>query len=168
MNFRRLSPVDDEVLLHEAYLWDADAPAWYSAGDALFRPDSVEQYLAMAHDTNQVDIAVFNPDLCGLITFDHKGGGAFEIRLSAKRGTPLETLAYAGQQVRHQIFTIGAKIGVVWIAERNRHVIKLCEAIGFVRDGLTMYRGVYNRKVKRPIEWVRMVTTREQWMGEQV
>jgi len=173
MEIRRLNPMTDEALLREAFLWDSNAPDWYSTSDSLFRPDSVERYLEMAHNENQVDIGVFGGEMVGLITFDRKGDGIFEIRLSAKRTASLQTLTEAAYQVRYQIFSIGAKLGLVWIAKRNRHIIKLCEMIGFVRDGVTMYRGTHSRKkldgsfIYRPIEWVRLITTREQWLAEQ-
>lgn len=173
MEFRRLSPVDDEALLRTAFSWDAYSPSWYADSDSLFRPDSIERYLELTYNENQVDVGVFEGEMIGLITFDCKGNGVFEIRLSAKRGASLETLTEAAYQVRHQIFSIGAKLGIVWIAKRNRSVIKLCERIGFVKDGLTMYRGTHSRRkldgsfVYRPIVWLRMVTTREQWLNEQ-
>lgn len=173
MQIRRFNPVADEGLLRMAFSWDAYAPDWYSTSDSLFRPDSEERFLELTRNENQVDIGVFDGEMIGLITFDHKGNGVFEIRLSAKRGSSLETLTEAAYQVRHQIFSIGARLGIVWVEQRNRHVIKLCGMIGFVKDGLTMYRGTHTRKklddsfVYRPIVWVRMITTREQWLGEQ-
>lgn len=172
MKIRRLHPVTDENLLRDSFEWDSYAPDWYSTSDSLFRPDSIERYLELTHGENQCDIGIFEGEMIGLITFDHKGNGVFEIRLSAKRGTSSELLIEAGQQVRHQIFSIGAKLGIVWVAKRNRSVINLCERIRFVKDGLEMYRGTYSRQklngtfVYRPIIWVRMLTTREQWLDE--
>lgn len=146
-------------------MWDAQAPQWYRDSDEVCRPN-LEAYLRMTHNDDQVDIGVFNGEIIGLITFDHKLNGIAEVRLSAKRGASLELLTRAAYQVRHQFFSLGMVAGVVWIAKKNRHVIRLCEMIGFVRDGLTMYRGVYRGKVEKPIEWVRLVTTREQWLSE--
>lgn len=167
MIIRRLHPDNDEGLLRESFTWDTDAPSWYLASDAICRP-TLEAYLNMTRDENQVDIGVFDDEgIQGLITFDYKGNGIVEVRLSAKRGASADLLTNAAYQVRHQIYVLGMRAGVVWVAKRNRHVIRLCETIGFVRDGLTMTRGTYYRKVERPIEWVRLITTREQWLAEQ-
>lgn len=173
MIIRRLDPIADECLLRESFEWDAYSPDWYSTSDAIFRPDAIDDYLKMTRNDNQVDIGVFNGEMIGLVTFDHKGNGIAEVRLAAKRAASLELLTDAAFQLRHQFFSFGMKAGIVWIAKRNRPIIRLCESIGFVRDGLTMYRGVYHRQkldgsfLNRPILWVRMVTTREQWMSEQ-
>lgn len=166
MIIRRLNPVADEPLLRQAFKWDADVPRWYRDSDAMCRP-SLDVYLRMAHDEDQVDIGVFDGDeMVGLVTFDHKMNGVAEVRLSAKRGAPIDMLTEAAYQLRHQFFSLGMNAGVVWIAKRNRQIVKLCEVVGFVRD-VTMCRGVYHRpKGDRPIEWVRLITTREQWLGE--
>jgi RimJ/RimL family protein N-acetyltransferase len=167
VKIRRLNPVGDESLLRQAFEWDAKAPAWYMDSDAICRP-SLDVYLKMTHDENQVDIGVFDEDeMIGLVTFDHKINGVAEVRLSAKRGASLELLIEAAYQLRHQFFSLGMTAGVVWIAKRNRQIVKLCEVIGFVREG-SMRRGTYHRpKGDRPIEWLRLITTREQWLSEQ-
>jgi RimJ/RimL family protein N-acetyltransferase len=167
MIIRRLDPVNDESLLRRAFEWDADAPRWYADSDAVCRPP-LDVYLNMTRDENQVDIGVFDEgEMIGLVTFDHKVNGVAEVRFSAKRGAQIEMLTKAAYQLRHQFFSLGMNAGVVWIAKRNRQIVKLCEVIGFVRDG-TMCRGVYHRpRGDRPIEWVRMITTREQWLSEQ-
>lgn len=167
MIIRRLNPNDDEPLFRQAFEWDANAPAWYMDSDSICRP-SLEVYLKMTHNENQVDIGVFDEaELIGLVTFDRKINKIAEVRLSAKRGASLELLTEAAYQLRHQFFLLGMDAGVVWIAKRNRQIVKLCEVIGFVRNG-TMRRGVYHRpKGDRPIRWVRLITTREQWLDEQ-
>lgn len=173
MILRRLHPNDDEKLLRDAFMWDAYSPNWYSDSDSLFRPDSVDDYLEMARNENQVDVGIFDGEMIGLVTFDHKGNGIAEVRLTAKRGASLEILTEAAYQLRHQFFSLGMKAGIVWIAKRNRHIVGMCETIGFVRDGLTMYRGTYHRKklngefTYRPILWVRLIATREQWLSDQ-
>lgn len=168
MIIRRLNPVDDELLLRQAFSWDANAPRWYTDSDSVCRP-TLDAYLRMTYDETQVDIGVFNErEMVGLVTFDHKLNGIAEVRFSAKRGAGIDLLTKAAYQLRHQFFSIGMEAGVVWVAKRNRQIVKLCEVIGFIRDGLTIHRGVYRRpKGDRPIEWVRLVTTREQWLAEQ-
>lgn len=170
MNIRKLDPVDDDALLRQAFSWDADAPRWYADSDSICRPDSAERYMEFARNGNQRDVGIFvDAEMIGLITVDYKKDGIVELRLSAKRGAPLETLTQAAYQIRHQLFSIGMQAGVVWIAKKNRHVIKLCAMIGFAKDDVTMFRGMYHRPTgDRPIEWVRMTTTREHWLSEQV
>ena len=170
---RRLHPIEDESLLREAFEWDAYAPSWYADSDSIFRPGSIEEYLQLAKGEDQIDVGVFDEDLVGLITISRRGDKIYEAHLSAKRGTNVEFLAEAGFQVREQLFEIGMNVGFVWVAQKNLHVKKLCELVGFLPDGLMMLRGSYNVKMLdgtihyKPIEWVRMRTTRNQWESEQ-
>lgn len=157
MRIQRLNPDKDRALISEAFYWDINAPQWYADSDAICRPD-IETYMKMSRDETQVDIGIFTDEMVGLVTVDYKGNGIAEIRLSAKRGSSLEVLAEAAWHIRRQFFALGMKAAVVWVAKRNRQVIRLCGMIGFEPDK-TMTRGTYQRG-NQPIEWLRMVARR--------
>lgn len=165
MNIRRLDPIEDRGLYVDAFLWDIDAPRWYRESDKIWRPETLEQYLELAHGEDQIDVGVFNPNLIGLVTITRRAVGVYEGHLSAKRNAPRDVLSQAVYQVRHQLFEIGMREAFVWVASKNRGVIKLCEDAGFYDNFVTMLKGSYHGRV---IEWRQMITTRDQWESEQV
>jgi hypothetical protein len=162
---RRLDPTKDRGLYVDAFLFDLDAPRWYRESDKIWRPETFERYMELAHGDDQIDIGVFENGLIGLVTITRRAQGIYEGHLSAKRNVPRETLSSAVYQIRHQLFEIGMQEAFVWVASKNRGVIKICEESGFYDNFVTMLKGSYHGRV---IEWRQMVTTRAQWESEQV
>lgn len=161
---RRLDSDTDRDFYAEAWAWDIDAPRWYQDSDAVFRPESFDEYMKLAHGDDQCDVGVFDDELIGLITVTLRGKGVYEGHLSAKRGANLEMLAEAVLQIRCQLFERGMSEAYLWVAAKNRAIRKLCANAGFYGTFVTMLRGSSHN---RPIEWEQWVTTRTQWESEQ-
>lgn len=155
---RRLDPDKDESLLREAFSWDQGKPSWYRQMDRVFGPDNVEDFLKLINDPLNAFIGIFNPQLVGLIVVALASKDRYAAHLWAKRGTGLPVLVEAGCQVLNDMFGLGMVEGFVYVAEKNRTVRRLCEAIGFSEDGIVMYRGTYRGKI---IKWIRLSCSRQ-------
>ena len=164
MNFRRLSPVEDKTLLREAYLWDQDRPQWYRDMDAVYGPDNFQAYIEAAKGIRRIDVGVFDASLIGVFILSERQPSVFDVHVMAKRGASNEILADAAHQIRWQLFAQGAQSISGWIASRNKPLLALANMVGFIRTSLAMLKGTYRGRV---INWVQVVSTREQWLSEQ-
>jgi hypothetical protein len=154
---RRIDPVVNEDLLREAHSWDKDAPDWYRSCDKVFGP-TMDEFLAQTKAEDQIDIGIFAPEFCGLISLTRRAAGIYEAHLRARRRTPLEPLALAGRQVIDDLLGMGMETGYVFVAEKNRPVRKLCCMMGMQPDGIAIYRGSYKGRV---VQWLRYSVERE-------
>lgn len=163
MNIRRLNPIDDEVLLREAYEWDKAKPNWFRQMDAVYGPDNFAAYIKAAQGEQRIDIGIFASELIGVFVLSERIPDNFEVHIMAKRGTDNQILANAAYQIRHQLFQQGAKSISGWMASQNKPLLKLAFMVGFVRTHLTMLKGSYHGRV---VQWIQLVSTRESWLSE--
>ncbi len=161
---RRLNPVDDEALLHTAYLWDQDRPLWFRQMDAVYGPDDFNAYIEAAKGEKRIDVGVFDGELIAVFVLSERSPDRFEVHVMAKRSLNNRILVEAAYQIRWQLFERGAKSISGWVASRNRPLLNLASMVGFVKSHLTMMKGSYRGRV---IQWVNLVSTREQWLSEQ-
>jgi len=162
MMIRRLDPDTDLELYGEMYSWEMDAPQWFREASGVDRP-TWEDFLTQIRDVNQIDIGVWsNRDtLCAVVSVTDRGSGSFEGHLWAKRHTKLETITMAVWQVMDDLFQRGMNEAFVVVAEKNRAVIRMCQALHMIADGQTKIGGEYHG---RPIKWIKLCCTRDMWV----
>jgi hypothetical protein len=169
---RRLDPAHDEDLLIQAYGWEhGDVPRWYREMDEAF-PMTLEEWLRCAGDERQVNVGVFDGEMKGMIYTHLTAKGTFDAHLAAPRRASVRLLMEAIIQVRHSMFKdLNAQRIYGWLARGNRGLWRMAELCGFYPDGCTMIKGQWEvpltdgSTVKRPIEWQRIVYTREDWQN---
>ena len=155
ISIRRLDPDKDRTLYKEVFEWEQGYPRWLRDAEKSCGM-SLEEFLLVGTLERRADVGVFTPELTGMVSvnFD-RGSKVFEGHVWAKRGTSLETLADAILNVIHCcVKDLGLEGFFVWVVKRNNPIKKLCDMIGCVRDGETVFDGESHGK---PIEWQRWV-----------
>ena len=153
---RRLT-IEDANLLREAWQWDESRPSWFKQMDNVFNSGTVDDLVAQVEKS--AFIGIFSPQLSAIIIVEQHAGGSYEAHLMAQRGVDPAVIIAVGQQLIYDMLDYGLSEAVVWIAEKNRSIRKLCANIGFQPDGVTMYKGAYRGRV---IKWLRYSIQREQ------
>jgi hypothetical protein len=161
MHIRALK-ADDYELYQEAFDWTGKAPEWFRQLDSVFGWPDFETYYEQTKD--KISFGIFDNELVALVTIIERARGIYEAELSARRGTDVLLIIEATRVIRDAVFAHGCLEGFMWVALRNRMVLKVCEAAGFQRDGIRMFRGVCKGRV---IEWVRLSCRRMEWVNEQ-
>jgi hypothetical protein len=172
MHIRRLDPEKDRELFILAYQWEHEnVPRWFREMDEAF-PMTLDEWLGYARDEKQASVGVFDGEMKGLIYTHFTGRGTFDSHISAPRRAPLRLLMEGIIQLRHSMFRdLNAQVVYGWLARGNRGLWRLAEMCGFRPDGCTMLKGKWEvpltdgSKVQRPIEWARIVYTREDWLN---
>jgi hypothetical protein len=155
---RRLG-INDADVLREAWDWDEGRPAWYRQADRVFNRGTVGDFVAQLADTQRVFLGVWSERLEAVILAHHHGSGIVEGHLLARRQADTALITVAGRHTIYELLDCGLTHAIVWVAERNIGVRRLCVNIGFEPDGVVMWRGSYHGRV---IKWVRHSIRREQ------
>lgn len=150
MNIRRLDPQTDTALYRTAWQWTADAPQWMRDCAKVFEAADEATYLTQAANPYRVDVGIFTPHFSGMITLILRAKGVYEAYLACERGSSLDHLFAALNDVKRTLTASNMRQTFVWIAFRNHAILALCEAAGFTATGLEMYRGASHG---RPIRW---------------
>lgn len=151
---RRVRYPFDRRIYQEAHGWASDKPTWFQILD--------EAPFWKFVNRHGIDIAIWDDELVGLLQLDETEPDIFEMRLSAKRGANPDLIVEAGCSLKG-LFEIGVKELYVWIFKKNLAVIKICEACGMQKDGVTMFkRAVFGT----PAEWLRLSYTKTMWEAE--
>lgn len=155
---RRLT-IDDADVLREAWNWDTGRPSWYRQMDQVFNRGTVEDFVIQLADPSRAFIGVWSNELYAVVVIQYHGAGVFEGHLLARRGTDIEMIARVVYSLLHDLLDYGLSEAIVWVAERNTSVRKLCARIGFQPDSVWMWKGAYRNRV---IKWERYSIRREQ------
>ena len=158
----QLHRIRDPELLRLAWNWDEGRPDWFRQMDAVFSQGSVESLISQLSDPQKAFIGVFNPDLSAVVIIEMKGN-VFEGHLMAAPHADAEDIVEAITQLSYQMLDFGMREIVVWVAEKNRPVRRICERANLYPDGVVMFKGAYRRRV---IRWLRHSITREQLNAE--
>jgi hypothetical protein len=159
MFIRALQP-EEESLFREAYEWTRDAPKWLKALDSIFGWKTFEDYYKQAREENQVSFGVFENELVALVALVERAKGLFEAELSARRGTDIRLIAQAVREVGNALVSSGQVECFIWVAKRNRPVLRMCEVVGFKRTGISLFKGSYKERV---IEWLKLSSNNKGW-----
>ena len=158
---RRLEQGDEE-LLHEAWHWSDGAPTWFQDADKVFNQGELDAVAQLANRRKWF-IGVFDERLQAVIIIEWRGHGQFEGHLMTRRRADIQEICHAAVQVTYDLLDCGLVEGYVWVAEKNLGVRKLCSTIGFLPDGVIMYRGAYRGRL---IKWLRYSIQRESLLME--
>lgn len=167
---RRLRLPDDEVLIREAYRWDEDRPRWWREMDHVFNSGTEDDFVEKAHNPSTAFIGVFEtdetsytPSMIALIIVETPAPFIHEGHLSVKRGADTVKVATACITLISDLFGLGMTQAIVWVAERNIGVRRLCVTLGLQPDGVSQWRGACHRKTgSKPIKWLRHSINRQQ------
>lgn len=150
LTIRRLNPTTDTALYQAAWQWSLGAPRWLRDCAKVWEAADKTSYLAAAYDSNRIDVGVFNPEFTGMVTVVLRSKGVYEAYLAAARGTTLEDLGAAINDVYRTLISHGMRQSFVWVAARNRAIMQLCEGVGFERTGVELWKG---QSHGHPIHW---------------
>ena len=153
----------DEDLLREAYRWSRDAPTWFQDADKVFNRGTEDNFVSQLADLRRWFVGIFNPSLEAIIVVEWKGNGQFEGHLLAHRRAVTEMIGAAISQLLFDLLDCGMQEAFVWVAARNKPIQKLCANIGFLPDGIVMWKGSYRGRV---IRWLRHSVQRDQLLME--
>ncbi len=135
----RITLIQDESLLAEAYHWQDTMPQWFRDSQNAWK-ETEEEYLEASK--SELNYGVFLEDiLVAVIRLIEVYPSVFNAHLMVKRGTSLETLIEAAKCLKDYLFHNGvySLYGYIW--NKNRGVCKLYEAIGFHDSGVRCYKG---------------------------
>lgn len=137
---------EDVGTITTALSWIDSAPRWFRDCDAVWGRDTPATYAAKL--AQQVDWGVFvDESLHSIISLTLAGKGVYNVHLMAQRRADPEPLIIAGRSMRQQLFIFGAREIWCWLAQMNRGVQKIAQAIGFVKDGVQMFKGQTHGRV---------------------
>lgn len=154
LTIRRLNATTDADLYKTAWAWNTNAPRWMRDCLKVYEADDLAEFLRRAADPARADVGVWQDDqFTGMITLILRAVGIYEAYLAAKRGSSLDPLGDAIEDVKAVLTRYGMVQTFVWIAAQNRAILNLCEAAGFNSTGLEMYKGATHG---RPIRWRQM------------
>lgn len=172
VHFRRLDPEADVECFRLAYGWDRDAPRWYREMDSVFGDYTFDEYVAKAREATQINVGLFEgTEMFAMITTnlvaattDPVQYGVYDLHLAAARHAGAEKIVGAFASIRRQMFEdLNALALYGWVASVNRPLVSLSRRLGFVPDGLLMFKGMVRGKV---IRWERVAYTRGDYEQE--
>lgn len=136
----------DASLISEALSWIDHAPRWFRDCDAVWGHETAEDYLKKMGQ--QADWAVMEDNqLHSVISLTVAGKGIYNVHLMTRRNADITPLVIAGQSIRQQLFAKGIREIWCWLAVMNRGAQRAAELIGFIRDGVQMFKGQTHGKV---------------------
>lgn len=157
---RRLDPEADRAAFEQAWQWIASYPAWLREIDAQNRPD-FDTFLELSRRQIMLSFGLFDDDrLMALIQFTQRAPNIFETHMDSNRDAKPDAIADAIFCLGWQLLEQGAQIVFAWVPKQHRGSLRVCRSCRLEWDGTTEERGTLRGK---PIKWLRMVITQEQW-----
>lgn len=148
---RLLDEGKDKGLLEEAWGWQDDAPQWFRESQDSEK-ETLSDFLETAGE--KLLYGIFDDGLTAVIRLNPFNNKVFSIDLFAKRKTDWTLLCEAGKSLQMWLFDNQIANGFFgWIPSRNRSIIKLYNALGFIHNGVICYKGKYHN---RPCRWLLM------------
>jgi hypothetical protein len=148
MNIRILNEQKDIELLREAWAWRDSAPQWFKSLNT--ENETWDEFIANAHE--ELLIGIFDESLLAVIRLVQHRLGLFELHLMTRRKADWNILLQAGLSAKQYLFDKKvAQTFFGWIPRRNKGIVRLYRALGFVHNGERCYKGQTHG---RPIEWL--------------
>lgn len=157
---RMLDPVADTNLLQQTFEWLQTAPQWRRDTVAVFGHDNLSTWLYNAQGPARCDIGVWvDKEFVADIILTARGPGIVEVHFEAKARTDPQHLLTAFEIVRDRAWEQGLIEAYTWTPTFNRLIIAMDKAIGFVDQGVRMFKGQTHGKA---VQWVKLTIRNSQ------